>query len=114
MKTMTGKEHPPKSSSKVLSVPSLEFHEEIVSELLSKDGIAVLAENAEATNVLLARVKDEKREAEEETEDAQDLSSDLARTVDSLHTKIDELVALAKASGADPHVTDAIKNRKNV
>ena len=77
-------------------------------------GIAVLAEHAEAAKSVLVRVKDEKREAEEETEDAHGLSSDLARTVDALQTKIDELAELAKASGADPRAISDIKERKNV
>ena len=59
---MTGKEHPPKSSS-VLSVPSLEFHEEIVSELLSKDGIAVLAEGLGLATVLAMTIKKSHEEA---------------------------------------------------
>ena len=67
-----------------------------------------------AAKSVLVRVKDEKREAEEETEDAHGLSSDLARTVDALQTKIDELAELAKASGADPCAIKNIKGRKNV
>ena len=62
MKTMTGKEHPPKLSS-VLSAPSLEFHEEIVSELLSKDGIAVLAEGLGLATVLAMTIKKSHEEA---------------------------------------------------
>ena len=59
MKTMTGKEHPPQLSS----VPSLEFHEEIVSELLSKDGIAVLAEGLGVATVLAMTIKKSHEEA---------------------------------------------------
>ena len=59
---MTGKEHPPQLSS-VLSVPSLEFHEEIVSELLSKDGIAVLAEGLGVATVLAMTIKKSHEEA---------------------------------------------------
>ena len=59
---MTGKEHPPKSSS-VLSVPSLGSHEEIVSELLSKDGIAVLAEGLGLATVLAMTIKKSHEEA---------------------------------------------------
>ena len=74
-------------------------------------GIAVLAENARSTNVLLAKVKDEKRDAQEDAVDEQEY---LARTVNALQTKIDELAALAKAGGVDPHAIDAIKYRSNV
>ena len=62
---MTGKEHPPPkvSSSVFASVPSLEFHEEIVSELLSKDGIAVLAEGLGVATVLAMTIKKSHEEA---------------------------------------------------
>ena len=56
---MTGKEHPPQLSS----VPSLEFHEEIVSDLLSKDGIAVLAEGLGVATVLAMTIKKSHEEA---------------------------------------------------
>jgi predicted nucleic acid-binding Zn-ribbon protein len=77
-------------------------------------GIAVLAENAEAAKNLLVRVKDEKQRAEEEKEEAQDLLSPLNKTINALQTKIDELAALAKASGADPRAISVIKERSNV
>ena len=77
-------------------------------------GIAVLAENAEAAKSLLVRVKDEKQRAEGEKEDAQDLLSPLNKTINALQTKIDELAALAKASGADPRAISVIKERSNV
>ena len=77
-------------------------------------GIAVLAENAEAAKSLLVRVKDEKQRAKGEKEDAQDLLSPLNKTINALQTKIDELAALAKASGADPRAISVIKERSNV
>ena len=78
---------------------------------VTTSGIKVLVKNAEATNVLLAKVKDEKRDAEE---DAVDEKEYLSRTVNALQTKIDELAELAKASGADPCAIKNIKGRKNV
>ena len=78
---------------------------------VTTSGIKVLVKNAEATNVLLAKVKDEKRDAEE---DAVDEKEYLSRTVNALQTKIDELAELAKATGADPRAISDIKERKNV
>jgi hypothetical protein len=68
----------------------------------------------EEKNKFLVRVKDEKQRAEGEKEDAQDLLSPLNKTINALQTKIDELAALAKASGADPRAISVIKERSNV
>ena len=68
----------------------------------------------EEKNKFLVTVKREKQRAEEEKEEAQDLLSPLNKTINALQTKIDELAALAKASGADPRAISVIKERSNV
>ena len=72
------------------------------------------------TTAHLARVKsekvaaiEEKKEALEEKEDAQETLGYQVRTTDALMTKIDELAALARASGADPAAVNAIRDRPN-
>ena len=72
-------------------------------------GLKVLSQTTE----LLVKVKEEKAEAVEDKEDAQETLGFQVRTTNSLHSKIDELADLAKASGADPNAIRAIKDRAN-
>jgi hypothetical protein len=72
------------------------------------------------TMARLARVKqekaeavEEKKEALEDKEDAQETLGYQVRTTDALMTKIDELAALARASGADAAAVNAIRDRPN-
>jgi hypothetical protein len=72
------------------------------------------------TTARLARVKqekaeavEEKKEALEDKEDAQETLGYQVRTTDALMTKIDELAALARASGADAAAVNAIRDRPN-
>ena len=51
--------------------------------------------------------------ANDDAEEAQDTLGYQVRFTDALQTKIDELAALAKESGADAAAVDAIKNRPN-
>ena len=60
---------------------------------------------------LLERVKQEKVDAVDDAEEAQDTLGYQVRFTDALQTKIDELHALA--SQVDPVAADAIKNRAN-
>ena len=52
--------------------------------------------------------------ANDDAEEAQDTLGYQVRFTDALQTKIDELAALAKASGADPRAISVIKERSNV
>lgn len=77
------------------------------------------AHDAETT-AHLARVKsekvaaiEEKKEALEEKEDAQETLGYQVRTTNALHSKIDDLIALALESGADPAAVNAIRDRPN-
>ena len=70
----------------------------------------VVDEEKDAT---LKRVKLEQANAAGEAEEAQDTLGYQVRFTDALQTKIDELAALAKESGADAAAVDAIKNRPN-
>ena len=72
------------------------------------------------TTAHLARVKsekvaaiEEKKEALEEKEDAQETLGYQVRTTNALHSKIDDLIALALESGADPAAVSAIRDRPN-
>ena len=72
------------------------------------------------TTAHLARVKsekvaaiEEKKEALEEKEDAQETLGYQVRTTNALHSKIDDLIALALESGADPAAVNAIRDRPN-
>ena len=72
-------------------------------------GLKVLSQTTE----LLVKVKEEKAEAIEAKDDAQETLGFQVRTTNSLHSKIDELATLATASGADPHAVRAIVDRRN-
>ena len=60
-----------------------------------------------------AEIKQEKAEAVEEKEDLQETLGYQIRTTNALHSKIDDLIALALASGADPAAVCAIRDRPN-
>ena len=62
---------------------------------------------------LFVKVKEEKAAVQEDLEDAQEGLGYQVLTTNALHTKIDQLAALALANGADPSAVSAIKNRSN-
>ena len=55
--------------SMALSIPTLEFHDEIVSELLQRDGITVLAEGLGMATVLAVLIKKSHEEAIQKEEE---------------------------------------------
>ena len=71
------------------------------------DAVAAAASAAAATANAAAAT------AIDDAEEAQDTLGYQVRFTDALQTKIDELAALAKESGADAAAVDAIKNRPN-
>ena len=57
------------SMASLKSIPTLEFHDEIVSELLQRDGITVLAEGLGMATVLAVLIKKSHEEAIQKEEE---------------------------------------------
>ena len=101
------------SMASLKSIPTLEFHDEIVSELLQRDGITVLAEGLGMATVLAVLIKKSHEEAIQKEEERKETMERFEKNRKKMRKKKEFLIPGQKAEDGSAAGTTASKKETN-